>query len=637
MAVTGTAGVGKTALTVQWAHRARGQFPDGQLYVNLRGFDQSGLAVEPGQALRGFLEAFGIPPERIPATQDAQAGLYRSLLAGKRVLVVLDNARDSAQVRPLLPGSPGCLALVTSRDHLTGLVVTEGARSFGLDLLTSSQARDLLARRLGPGQLTAEPHAAAEIIERCAGLPLALTIVAARSLARPGFSLAASAAELRHATAALDPFDGGDVSADVRAVLSWSYHALGDDAGRLFRLLGLHPGPEIGVAAAASLAGIRPGQARALLAELVRAHLLTEISPGRFACHDLLRAYASEQAHAVDSEADRVAAVGRFLDHCLYAAQAAATLIEPFFAPVDLAAPRSGVVLSEPRTAADAVDWLMTECGTLLGVVHLAADAGFATHAWQLAWALSTFLLRRGRWSEQAEACRTGLEAARQSADPAGEAHGLLLLALGYARSGRFDDASPQFRRAVRLLESLDGYLGSKVTAYSGLTWIAERQQRYADMVATSLRALELSRAAGDQTMEVISLNDAGYSNALLGNYEQAISYCERALAISQAVGERNWEAAAWHSLGYIHHQLGDHQRAIGGYERSLELCRELGDRYNEADTLDQLGDVQHTAGDTGAARWAWAQALRIFDELDHPARQSVRAKLRPLLDRLPA
>ena len=259
--ITGTAGVGKTALTVQWAHRVRGQFPDGQLYVNLRGFDQSRPAVEPGQALRGFLEAFGIPSDRIPASPDVQAGLYRSLLAGKRVLVVLDNARDAAQVRPLLPGSPGCLALVTSRDHLTGLVVTEGARSFGLDLLTSSQARDLLAP-LGPSQIAAEPDATAEIIERCAGLPLALTIVAARSLARPGFSLAATAAELRHATAVLDPFDSGDVSADVRAVLSWSYHALGGDAGRLFRLLGLHPGPEIAVAAAASLAGIRPGQAR---------------------------------------------------------------------------------------------------------------------------------------------------------------------------------------------------------------------------------------------------------------------------------------------------------------------------------------------------------------------------------------
>ena len=198
--------------------------------------------------------------------------------------------------------------------------------------------------------------------------------------------------------------------------------------------------------------------------------------------------------------------MGRFLDHCLYAAQAAATLIEPFFAPVDLAVPLPGVVLGGPRTADDAMDWFMTEGGTLLAAVHLAADAGFATHAWQLAWALSTFLLRCGRWSEQAEACRTGLEAARRAADPAGEAHGLLLLALGYARSGRFDDASPQFRRAVRLLERLDGYLGSKVTAYSGLTWIAERQQRYADMLATSLRALELSRAAGDRTMEVMSL-----------------------------------------------------------------------------------------------------------------------------------
>jgi tetratricopeptide (TPR) repeat protein len=620
---------GKTALAMHWAHQVRGEFPDGQLYVNLRGFDPACPAVDPGQALRGFLDAFAVPPERVPAGLDAQVGLYRSLLAGKRVLVVLDNARDAEQVRPLLPGSPGCLALVTSRNHLTGLIATDGAYPLGLDLLTLSEAHDLLARRLGAERVASEPEAAGEIVERCARLPLALAIVAARAAAKPGFPLAVTAAELRHATATLDPFDGGDLATDVRTVFSWSYRALSMGAARLFRLLGLYPGPDISAAAAASLAGVPSARARVLLAELARTHLLTEHSPGRYALHDLLRAYAAEQANTHDSDGVRAAAVGRVLDHCLHTAHAAAALLEPYSAPIDPAPPQPGVIVGELVTAEDALDWFTAERATLLAAVRLAADAGFAAHTWQLAWALTTFLLRRGLWNDQAMACNAGLDAARRTGDAVGEAHALLLLALGYARSGRFHEASPHFHHALRLLETIGGYRSSQVVARSGLTWIAERQERYADMLGHSLKGLELSRAAGDRTLEVMSLNDVGWSHAVLGDHQRAISYCERALAGSQERGERNWEGAAWHSLGYVHHQLGNHERAVACYERSLELCRELADRYNEADTLDHLGGVHSSAGDIGAAHWAWTQALRIFDEIDHPGGDRVRAKLR--------
>jgi DNA-binding SARP family transcriptional activator len=628
-AITGTAGVGKTALAVHWAHRVREQFPDGQLYVDLCGFGPCGQALNPGQALRGFLDAFAVPPERIPADLDAQVGLYRSLLAGKRVLVLLDNAQDAEQVRRLLPGSHGCLALVTSRDHLAGLVAAEGAYPVGLDLLTAREARALLSRRLGPDRVAGEPQAASEIIERCARLPLALTIAAARAATRPAFTLADTAAELRQATSILDPFGGGDLATDVRAVFSWSYHALSTDAARLFRLLGLYPGPDISPAAAASLAGTSSQRARVLLAELARAHLLTEHSPGRYALHDLLRAYATELTQADDSDDARDAAVGRVLDHCLHTAHAAARLIEPYFAPIDPAPLRPGVIVGEPATAEEALDWFTAERGMLLAAVRLAAGTDFAVRSWQLAWALATFLLRRGLWNDQASACQAGLHAARRDGDAVGEAHALLLLALGYARSGRIHDAAPYFSHALRLLETTGGYRSSQVTAHRGLTRIAEQQERHADMLSHSLRALELSRAAGDRTLEVMSLNDAGYSHALGGNYQLAITYCEQALARSQAAGERNWEAGAWHSLGYIHHQLGHHQQAIACYERSLGLCRELADRYNEADTLDHLGRVHCSAGDSGAARWAWTQALRIFDAIDHPGGGPVRAKLR--------
>ena len=331
--ITGTAGVGKTALAVNWAHRVAARFPGGQLYVDLRGFDPAGPALDPGQALRGFFEALAVPPERIPDGLDDQVALYRSLLAGQRVLVLLDNARDAAQVRPLLPGSPGCLAVVTSRNHLTGLIAGHGAHPLGLDLLTPEGARELLARRVGAGRAGREPDAVDEIIAGCARLPLALTIAAARAATSPGFPLAVFAADLREAGHALDPFDGDDAATDIRAVFSWSYRALSPDTARMFRLLGLHPGPDMTVAAAASLAGIAPDRARALLAELTRGHLLSEHRPGRYAFHDLLRAYATEQAQDCDDDDGRRAAVGRLLDHWLHTACAAAALLDPFFAP----------------------------------------------------------------------------------------------------------------------------------------------------------------------------------------------------------------------------------------------------------------------------------------------------------------
>jgi DNA-binding SARP family transcriptional activator len=637
-AITGTAGVGKTALAVHWAHRVAAQFPDGQLYANLRGFDSAGPAMEPGQALRGFLDALAVPPERIPASLDDQVALYRSLLTGKRMLVVLDNARDAEQARALLPGAPGCLAIVTSRNRLTGLIARDGAHPLGLDVLTPAGARELLARRLGAERVGSEPNAVEDIVTRCARLPLALTIAAARAAASPGFPLAHFAAEMRDAGRVLDPFGGDDAATDVRAVFSWSYHALSTDAARLFRLLGLHPGPDITVGAAVSLAGIAPDRVRALLAELTRGHLLIEHRPGRYTFHDLLRAYAAEQARIHDHDGARSAAVGRLLDHCLHTAHAAATLIDPYFAPVAAPAPsQPGVVIGGPATAEEALSWFTAERPTLLAAVPLAAEPGSATRAWQLAWALSTYLLRQGLWTDQATACHIGLDAARRAGDTAGEANALVLLGLGYGPSGRLGEATSLLHTALRLLETAGGCHRSRVRAHRTLSWIAEQQERHADMLSHATAALELSREAGDLALEVTSLNDVGYSHALLGNYRQAIGYCERSLAGSQEAGERNWQSAAWDSLGYIHHQLGSYRCAITCYERSLNLCRELADRFNEAGTLDHLGDVHRSVGDMDAARWAWAQAVRTFDEIGHPGGEQVRAKLRSLDRPLPA
>jgi NB-ARC domain len=439
--ISGTAGVGKTALALHWAHRARARFPDGQLYVNLRGFDPGGTALVPGEAVRGFLDALEVPDVRIPGGLSAQAGLYRSQLAGKRVLVVLDNARDSEQVRPLLPGSPGCMAIVTSRNDLTGLTAVDGAHPLTLRRPTDAEARDLLSRRVGLSRVASEPDAADEIIARCARLPLALAIAAARAAARPDFPLAAIATELSEAGRALDAFDGGDLATDVRAVFSWSCHALSGGAARLFRLLGLHPGRDIGVDAAASLAAVPPGQARALLVELTRVHLLAEHRPGRYTCHDLLRAYAAEQAHAQVSQGARDAAVCRVLDHYLHTANGAAVPPDPYAWPLVVTAPQPEVTVTELVSADGLLSWLVTEHATLLGAVQLAAVAGLAAHAWQLAWHLTWFLLRRGLWEEQARACRAALAAAHRAGDATGQAYATHSLALGYARAGRSHDA----------------------------------------------------------------------------------------------------------------------------------------------------------------------------------------------------
>jgi hypothetical protein len=286
----------------------RSSFPDGQLCVDLRGFASEG-STSPDEVIRGFLEALGVPPHRVPATLADRAALYRSRLTGRRMLVLLDNARDAQQVRPLLPGSPGCLVLVTSRHQLPGLVA-HGARPLVLDLPSPDEAREMMTRRIG----VADRGTLDEIVALCARLPLALSITAARAATRPHVPLPALAAELRRTSGSLAAFVSDDEATDVRAALSWSYRALSPDAATMFRRLSQHPGPQVSVTAAASLAGLPAARARRLLAELALAHLVTEHTPGRYAMHDLLRAYAVEQAHDVDVDTERQAALFRMLD-----------------------------------------------------------------------------------------------------------------------------------------------------------------------------------------------------------------------------------------------------------------------------------------------------------------------------------
>ncbi|MFF0154436.1 BTAD domain-containing putative transcriptional regulator [Micromonospora sp. NPDC005203] len=630
--VSGTAGVGKTALAVHWAHRAADRFPDGQLYVNLRGFDPGATPTEPARALHGFLEALGVPAARMPSDPDLMVSLYRTTVAGRRLLVVLDNACDAAQVRPLLPGSPDCLTIVTSRDRLNPLVVTESAHPLLLDLLSPGEARDMLVRRLGERQVAAEPAAAEHIVDRCARLPIALAIVAARAVTNRHFSLATVAAELGD----LDAFHGGDEATDVRAVFSWSCRTLSPPALRLFRLLSLHPGPDVAVPAVASLAGLTPQASGPLLSELTRANLLTEHSYGRYAFHDLLRAYAASLADETEPPADRRGAVHRLLDHCLRTAHAADLVLHPHFSEISLPLARLGVTPENPRSRSAATAWFTAELPVLLAAVPLAARLGFEGHAWRLAWSLAGFLHRQGHWQDWLGTQRIALAAASRIGDRSGQAQAHRSLGLACSRLRRYDEADDHLRRAFDLFTEVGDDAGRAHTCLN-LGQLAERRGQHHEALHHSRRALTLFRRAGNRAGQGYTLNAVGWQEGLLGNYHRALQSCGEALRMLQEVGDVQGQADTWDSLGHAHHQLGDDRHAIACYEHALDLFTQVNDRYAEASTYVNLGGSHRALADLGATRAAWSQALTILDELGDADADSIRADLAQLdASRLP-
>jgi tetratricopeptide (TPR) repeat protein len=626
-AITGTAGVGKTTLAVHWARQVADRYSDGQLYANLRGFDPGGSPVTPAEVVRGFLEAFEVAPQRIPAGLDAQAALYRSIVADRRVLVLLDNARDTEQVRPLLPGTSSCLAIVTSRNRLTSLITAEGAHPVTLDLLSTVESRDLLAGRLGTARVSTEPQALDEMIAMSARLPLALSIVAARAATHPAFRLADLVSELRATRSSLDAFDGGDPATDIRAVFSWSYRTLSPAAARLFRLLGLAPGAVLGSAAAASLAGLPVDQVRPLLAELTRTHLATEAAPGRYTCHDLLRAYAAERAREDDPADEHAAATGRLFDHYLHTAHAAARLLAPHREPIALEPRRPGVTVTESAAYEQALAWFTAEHANLRAVVRHAVASGADVYVGQLAWALTDFLDFQGHWSYWVDTQHLALDAARRLDDPAAQIQAHRGLGRAYTRLGRFDDARTHLQRALDWYHRLGDDAG-QAYVYNSLVVVLCREKRHAEALDHARHALDRYQAAGLPTGQATALNAVGWIHGQLGEYQQALGYCQRALTLFEHLGDRYGQADAWDSLGYAHHHLGDHGAAITCYGQALDLLCELGNRHFLAETLIYLGDAHRSGADPAAARDAWQRALPILEELDHPDTERIRARL---------
>jgi tetratricopeptide (TPR) repeat protein len=614
-AIAGTAGIGKTALATHWAHHVKDRFPDGQLHVNLRGFDPQ-APVDPSQALHGFLEALGVVPSGIPSDLDARAALYRSLVLDRRLLIMLDNAASADQVRPLLPNTPTCLVIVTSRNCLDGLRVREGANRIALDVLPDSDARDLLAQRITPDRLAAEPEAAAELIKLCARLPLALSIVAARAANHPLASLVRQLDDERNR---LDALSLGDPDLDVRAVFSWSYHALSPAAAHLFRLLGLHPGPDIDRHACGALMDRPP------LTELTAANLLDEYRPDRFRFHDLLRTYAAECAERDESPSERQSAMLRMIDYYV----ATATLADSRIMPC-----RDGEIRAEPvsaglpviATVGDALDWFMAENDVLLATIRLATKHEFDAGVDQLAWACDTFLGRSGQRHERVAANRSALEAVRRSGDLAAQVRNLWSLSRTIARMGCFVEADECLVEATDLNKNL-GEEYHQIAIRLAYVQLLDIQKRYTEAIPHARRALELAQRTPSQMYRADALTAVSWDQARLGRSVEALSSCEQALEIYSEIGHPEGNAYALHVLGFIHQELGHYAEAIRCYERAIEIDRELGSRYWEAVVLDRLGDAHHALGDGHRAQLAWRQAFDILDTLQHPDAEVINDK----------
>ncbi|MFD9733595.1 BTAD domain-containing putative transcriptional regulator [Umezawaea sp. NPDC059074] len=621
-AVNGSAGIGKTTLAVHWAHQAADRFPDGQLYVDLRGFDADNAPTPPSHAVRGFLTALDVPSERVPATLDSQTALYRSLLADRRVLVLLDNARDADQVRPLLPASPTCLVLITSRNQLTGLVAREGARPIPLDLLDEADALALLRGHLGARRVDADPEAAAELVEHCAGVPLAVALMAARAAVNARLSLRDLADDLRDEHTRLDTLDDDDPANGVRAVFSYSYRQVSPGAARLFRLLGSHPGPDVSVAAAASLAGVPITEANGLVDELAAAHLLHAPTPGRFALHDLLRAYAVEQPD--DGRRD---AVRRLLDHYRYAAAEANRLVHVARSPVDLDAPGPDVHRESFAGIEAAARWWDAEHRVLVAAVSLAAKQGFDRHAWQIAWAIAVDLDRGGHWVEWIDTQSTALAAAERLGDlrPQERAHA----ALGHAH-GRLRDlesARKHFTHALALGESL-GDPRTQAGAHNNLGWMAEQDGRFDVALDHALRSLALYEEVGDRSAQGRAHGAAGWDYARLGELDLALVHAEAAREVFRDLEEPRYLAAALDTIGFAHLGAGRYDLAVEHLREAAALA--VGDRLHESTILTHLGDALAASGDPSAARDVWRKALGHLEELGiTDEAEDLRAKLR--------
>ncbi|MEU4244444.1 tetratricopeptide repeat protein [Actinoplanes sp. NPDC026619] len=624
----GPPGAGKSALAVHWARAAARRYPDGRLYLDLRGFG-SAEPRDPADGLRLLLTALGVEPGAMPADLDGRLGLFHELTASRRLLLILDNARDDEQVRPLLPAGDATRTVVTSRGTLTGLIAGAGARPLAVAMLPPATATELFRRRLGPEET--EAAAEAEIVRACAGLPLALALAAARirTASYPLAALTALAAEMRR------PVNRLEALGPARVVFSWSYHGLEPAAARLFRLLGLATGPDIGLAPAAALDGRPPAETRRTLRELVESGLVAEPAPNRFAMHDLIRSYALELAREQEPADGRRAALTRLLDHYTHTAYQADLVLNPTRAPIPMTL-RAPADDSRPRPLVDmkaAMVWLRGERETLLAAVRQARDEGLDTQAWQLSWALDSFLHEEARWDEEGAAWAVALDSAATLADGPALAYAYSFLAVADGRRQRFAEAQANLSRALAVAESAGEGAGD-VTGIaecrfilSYLWWLQGDQEQ---ALAEAGAALELFDTAGDTIWAGKAALAVGWYHAQRAEPGVALPHFGRALALQQRVGDWENEAITRDSLGLLHLTIGEHDHAARHFEEGLRLARKTDNPVLEAQILAHLGDLYESLRDPDVAAERWRQAYAILADLSHPQAADLRRKLAP-------
>jgi len=613
-AVSGTAGVGKTALAVHWAHSAAARFPDGQLYVNLRGYDPD-EPMTPADALAGFLRALGVSGQDIPPAEDERAAWYRSLLAGRRMLVVLDNAGSEEQVRPLLPGSASAAALVTSRDALAGLVARDGATRLDVDLLSQAEAVSLLRNLIGP-RAADDPAATGTLVARCGRLPLALRVAAEFVAVRPDVPLADLVGELAGQQQPLDMFDtGGDPRTAVRAVFSWSYRHLEPGAARAFRLVGLHPGPSFDPYAVAALADLPLEQSRRALGRLARAHLIQPAAPGRHGLHDLLRLYARELADNTGGQDEQRAALTRLFDYFLHTA---ATAIDTLYPAERHRRPRIPPPASPAPPVADSAEaraWLDSERTTLVAVAVYAAKHGWPEHATRLAATLFRYLEFGSHYPEAITVHTHACLAARQAGDRAAEATALNALGVIDWHQGRIEQATDNFASALTLFQQT-GDRTSEARVLSNLGVMRSDQGRYQQATGLHEQALQAFREIRDTVGEGLTLGNLGIVEERQGRYRPAALHLQQSLAIARSTGDRHSECTARVILGVVALAQDHYEQASDQLGQALALCRETGYRAHEAGALTRIGDLRLRQGHLPEAARHLQEALSLYREI---------------------
>ncbi|WP_406212055.1 BTAD domain-containing putative transcriptional regulator [Streptomyces canus] len=608
--IAGMAGVGKSWLALRWAHQHADEFPDGQLYAHLNGFSPRVRPTDPRDVLHLFLMALGAAESELPADTEGRAALYRTLMARRKILVVLDNARDSAQVVPLLPGTPGCRTLVTSRNRLSSLKVRAGADIVTLGVLSAAESSRLFARRVGDDRAASEP-ALRDIVNWCAGLPLALDIAAAHADGLPGASLDQLAQDLRDPSTRLDVLDAGDVSASLRVLFAASHAALDAEPAHVFSLLGLlHQ--DVSLAALAHFVERDPTPTRRIMRALEEACLVRQYRPGRYQMHDLVRLYAEEQAASLTAmERDRH--TRRLVGFYVCTARAAHRVLEPHRTAQD------PPVLDDPGPAPltfgdaqAALAWFDAEYACLQEIITITEKQGMRLDFCHLTWALHTFRWRRGLFEESIRAWYTALDAATDLDDPSLAAHTRQRLGVALAQAGRYNEALPHLDAALERFRADGGTAGLTRTHHS-LAEVHVRMNAYERALPHFAQALEGYRELGDQVGESNILNGTGWALARLGRYASGEAHCLQALPLLQVHKDGEGQAATWDTLAYIARRTGRTSRALDAYRQALTHFQAIGNANREADTWASLGDMHAEAGDGDAARQAWTTALGLY------------------------